>query len=391
MPEEQEISTFALEPEEVVDFLVSYYFSRPDAPVFLVGRHGIGKSRSVYDATRKIAKMMGREFIDYDDTVADKILENPDKYFVFVDFRLTETEPADLIGIPRPENGHVVYKPLKWAVVLSKVPGILFLDELNMIQRPDVEAVSFKILNDKKVGFTKLLDSEEAWVLIVAAGNEPKENPLAKYLTAPAMGRIMKVDVKTPSVDSWIKWMSATYGEDWDRVVGAFLKKYSQFFVQSPDSSRTLNVYPEPRKWTKLALVSHKLNDWKLRVAARGLVGAEAAEHFMVFRSMKIPDEEVVLKNPEVFSSLNMDAQRLLIAQIAMNFDVKKLEKYKKFIDWLHDNDKEALLILMLMMSRDDLKTMLKYSLKNADWSHVLSFAVKTEKIAIEIESLSRW
>jgi len=163
---------------------------------------------------------------------------------VFVDFRLTETEPSDLIGIPRPENGHVTYKPLKWAVVLSKASGILFLDELNMVQRPDVEAITFKILNDRKVGFVKLSDD----VMVVSAGNRPEQNPLARPLACPVMGRLLKIDVRTPSIDEWIKWMNWKYGEDWDRTVAVFLKRFPAFFISSPGSSRTLEVFPEPRK-----------------------------------------------------------------------------------------------------------------------------------------------
>ena len=43
-----------------------------------------------------MAKKLNKEFIDYSDDVAEKIMEDPNKYFVFNDFRLTEIEPSDL-------------------------------------------------------------------------------------------------------------------------------------------------------------------------------------------------------------------------------------------------------------------------------------------------------
>lgn len=398
----EELKTaYALEAKEIVELLTQYYLAKPSVPVFIVGDRGIGKSQAVRDAAENIAKVLGRTFVEYDDRVADKILEEPEEYFVLVDFRLTETEPSDLIGIPRPENGHVVYKPLKWAVVLSKVPGILFLDELNMVQRPDVESAMFKILNEGKVGFVKLLgyhDKEsliqvpeknrDLSVLIVAAGNDPKVNPLAKYLTVPAMGRLMKINARVPQVENWIEWMNSKFGDDWDKAIGAFLYKYRNFFHWTPRTSRTLDVYPEPRKWTKLALVSHKLPDKYVEIVARGLVGIEAAEHFLVFKSMNIPDESVVLKDPKVYSSLKMDAQRLLLTQIAMNFDVDNLEKYLKFAQYLHENDREGLLMLMLLMDKKKLKAWLKKGLSDKKWSFVLKFAIEAEQISVDIEKL---
>lgn len=380
------VEEVGLEPSEVKKFLMEFYFSGgiSSTSVFLVGRPGIGKSQTVRDAGEEIAKKLGKEFIEYTDSVADEILENPEKYFVFVDFRLTETEPSDLIGIPRPENGHVVYKPLKWAVVLSKASGILFLDELNMVQRPDIEAITFKILNDRMVGFIKLSDK----VMVVSAGNRPEQNPLARPLACPVMGRLLKIDVRTPSIDEWIKWMNWKYGEDWDRTVAVFLKRFPAFFISSPGSSRTLEVFPEPRKWTKLALVSHKLPEDALEVATIGLVGQEAGRHYLVFKKMKVPSEAEVLENPEVLDSLRLDAQRLAIAQVAQKFDEKDIRKYDRFLKYLNNNDKEALLIFMLMLPRKKLKKLLSFSLKNKDFSEIIEFAIKTEKIAIEIEKL---
>ena len=58
--------------------------------VLILGKPGIGKSYTVYEMAKELARMMNREFIDYSDDVAETILANPEKYFVFVDFRLTE-------------------------------------------------------------------------------------------------------------------------------------------------------------------------------------------------------------------------------------------------------------------------------------------------------------
>ena len=66
--------------------------------LLLLGKPGIGKSFACDQAARMIAASLKKEFIQYDDDVAEMILSDPEKYFVFLDLRLTECEPSDLIG-----------------------------------------------------------------------------------------------------------------------------------------------------------------------------------------------------------------------------------------------------------------------------------------------------
>jgi len=56
----------------------------------------LGKSTGVREFSEIMAKKLNKEFVDYSDDMAEKIMEDPNKYFVFNDFRLTEIEPSDL-------------------------------------------------------------------------------------------------------------------------------------------------------------------------------------------------------------------------------------------------------------------------------------------------------
>ena len=113
--------------------LLELYESDPQTAVLLLGAPGIGKSETVREVAQEIARREGKEFIEYSDDVANEILRNPEKYFLLVDFRLSEVEPADLIGIPRVQEidnkPYVQYVPLLWARCLQASSGILFLDE----------------------------------------------------------------------------------------------------------------------------------------------------------------------------------------------------------------------------------------------------------------------
>jgi len=89
---------------ELEDYLTNLYRAsaiNSRISVLLLGAPGIGKSYTCYNVAKRLALGLGKEFIDYNDDVAPKILAEPERYFVFVDFRLTECEPSDLLGIPK--------------------------------------------------------------------------------------------------------------------------------------------------------------------------------------------------------------------------------------------------------------------------------------------------
>lgn len=138
---------------KLVSYLSSLYKAGEDIgrfSILLLGAPGIGKSYSLKETARSITKRMGKTFIDYSDDLYTTIMAEPDKYFVFIDFRLTECEPSDLSGIPERINGGVRFSPLLWAIVLSKCAGLLCLDELPNVQRPDMISVSYKLIFDQK-------------------------------------------------------------------------------------------------------------------------------------------------------------------------------------------------------------------------------------------------
>ena len=70
--------------------LIELYESDPQTAVLLLGAPGIGKSETVREVAQEIAKREGKKFVEYSDDVAYEILQQPEKYFLLVDFRLSE-------------------------------------------------------------------------------------------------------------------------------------------------------------------------------------------------------------------------------------------------------------------------------------------------------------
>jgi len=116
--------------------LIKQYYNKKLA-LFVWGTFGIGKSRVVLETAQAIAKEKGKEFKEWNkSTEKDKgeILRNPQKYFVFIDIRLSEYDSSDIKGLPdfTGERKTIEWKIPNWAEFTS-LPcsdGILFFDEI---------------------------------------------------------------------------------------------------------------------------------------------------------------------------------------------------------------------------------------------------------------------
>jgi galactitol-specific phosphotransferase system IIB component len=316
--------------------------------VLLLGAPGVGKSTVVREVAEKFAEAHGLQFIHYTDDVANEILANPEKYFVFVDLRLTEIEAADLSGIPRDIDGAVTYKPLLWARVLSKAKGVLFLDELTNESDPNKLAAAYKIILDRAAGFIKFSDG----VFIVAAGNSPEHSAVANQLPAPLINRLLVLEVSAPSIDEWRQWMMEHYGDQWDVRTYAFLKAFEaeNYLLRPPEDPETLRNYPTPRSWTKLALMLKRgFDDPEI---INGLIGPEVGTRFRAFINTNVNVDDLI-KNPEKFHGLNLDQKYM--ASIMLSSRLKNAKDFKKAMPLfreMHKESPEFVIIMLLIMDR---------------------------------------
>ncbi|RLE64873.1 MAG: hypothetical protein DRJ47_06775 [Thermoprotei archaeon] len=321
---------------------------RKDRSVLILGPPGVGKSVSVREFAEEEAKRMGKEFVDYDDSMFSDIMREPDKYYVFVDMRLTECEPSDLIGVPRDLDSIVMYKPLGWSRVLSRCAGLLFLDELTNVDRPDIQAVAYKIALDRKVGFCKLHRD----VRVVAAGNRPDHSLIAHELPAPLLSRFHVIDVLAPDVNEWIEWMSNKYGQEWDARVMAYLShpSFKGDFLVLPGKGETLEPFPNPRSWTWLALELQDTPDDLVLPKSVGYLGKEVGTRFATFLRIKLPDPIKLVKVPSLFEDLDLDAKYLMTVAVANLILDKKVRPrdVEKLLEVMASVQADVVVLLML-------------------------------------------
>jgi hypothetical protein len=140
----------------------------------LIGTMGVGKSQIVL----QVAQELGIGFID---------------------LRLAQLEPGDLIGIPYSEEGRTHWAVPEWWPAPG-TRGILLLDEVNRAPN-DVRQAAFQLVLDGKL-HTHVLP--EGWI-IVAAANPDNSNYQVETLDIAFLRRFCAIVVQ-PDVEEWTHW-----------------------------------------------------------------------------------------------------------------------------------------------------------------------------------------
>jgi len=313
-----------------------------DVSILFIGAPGIGKSTVIREFAEEEAKELNREFVDFHELSENelkKIFENPSKYYVYVDFRLTEVIPEDLIGIPRPiGDNYYVYVPPLWGKILSlrEIYGLLFLDELTNVQRDDVISATYKIVLDRKVGFIKLSPN----VRVIACGNDPSHSAIARPLPTPLAMRFEVVKVEPPSLEDWVKWMDKVYDDKWDKRVLAYLHYSRADFSPPISKTEALENFACPRSWTRLAIQIKNITNEKILIAKiYSNLDPSTAGKFRVFieKYDKIPSWEDVCRNPKaVFMRLDEELRYLLTVFIANKISEECENNVYRFKEFSH-------------------------------------------------------
>lgn len=182
--------------------------------------------------------------------------------------------------------------------------GILFFDEASTAT-PAVQATLLSVLQGRIVGRHTLPDS----IWMIAAANEAKDAADGWTLAAPMANRFLHIDY-APSSEDWFDGMTVAWGKDdvdprelEERVkIVSFLKAYPTLLNSMPKTPEEAGkAWPSYRSWDNLSKVLSNLDDRSTRsMAVRGLVGQAASVQFAKFEdSLKLPDYDLVLKNPE--------------------------------------------------------------------------------------------
>ncbi len=275
------------------------------------------------DTTKSGAVINGRLLNFY---VRD-LLNAGNLVYVYVDIRLSEVEPPDLVGLPtliQSGNSGISYSNYasnifvealsidksysaqnEFEKEIKKVHGVLFLDEFTNINRADVLSMAFKIVLDRMIGYRKI----SSGVRIIAAGNQAENSSLSKDLPSPLVNRFFVIHTQKPSVESWHKYMlkqiASKPNADILRQVTNLLTMFfmdkdagGRYFLTIDIPPRTLEPFPTPRSWTNAVFsVNCKEIDESCFEFFKYSVGVEATQKFLSwFKDKRVAFSEEMLK-----------------------------------------------------------------------------------------------
>jgi hypothetical protein len=213
-------------------------------PVLGMGPGGVGKSESVRD----MCEDMG---------------------IGYVEMRLANYTPLDIMGLPSEKNGRTVFNPndkLPYTKAMGgdqPEVGILMLDEISSCEH-DVQVVALQLLDSSRsVGQYKLPDK---WK-VVACGNGPDDGGVYRGLPSNLINRCAAYRIE-PVFQIWKEYLmskSNKHGKSSAHpVVTAFLEAHPNFLC-SLNPNTVDRPFSSPRSWTRLA---EQLNDaWDAKEA----------------------------------------------------------------------------------------------------------------------------
>jgi len=346
-------------------------------PLFIWGPTGVGKSSIVRQVAEKIAARKNRIYVEWNklplkERVGDlpakkEVWENPEKYFVLFDLRLSQCDPSDLKGLPKVNIKDVVeWLPVLWFSYFSKknADGIIFLDELNL-SPPAVQASAYQLILDRALGEYSL--SEHAFV--IAAGNRLSDKAYVYDISRALANRFCHVEF-FPTVEEWTEWASEN---NINSMVVAFVNFKSELlFAFDPKAMEV--TFPTPRTWE---YASDILEEEPAEAVSRA-VGSGAAREFAAFIKLRkeIPDPKKLIANPDraempYKESILFALFGTLVELVRRN--VKLTENYLKLVVKIPDVKKRIPIMVMAILMLLKNKRTRRYVSNSKIWKTQLS------------------
>lgn len=355
---------------EELNKLIKGYYKQKDKnnkkiSLLIYGTYGIGKSFVVRDTGQEIAEIKKKEFVEWNKISKEqkeKIYQNPEGYFVFMDIRLSEYSGEDIKGLPdfRLDKNHIEWKSPYWTKILEhpKSDGILFFDEISLAT-PLVVASTYKILYDRVVNESKLNDD---W-LLVGASNKNDDRAYTHELAMPVRDRCGEVELMIPEPSKWLSW---AIKNDLDpRIIGYLSWKSSDLHPKANYEDEQKQT--TSRGWERVNTLIKDLKDFdNLQLLSSSAIGEGIARSFVAFCKLNDDVElEEIVQVPETLKRLkektdkNLSLKYFIVTGLAdwykdnkMNFS--QMIKVSEVFDEIDSSEMVILLWRLCSVSSKD-------------------------------------
>lgn len=257
-----------------------------DAPAFVWGKPGIGKSEIVFQIASELRRI---EVAKLGNLSALELLEIA-KIPLVIDIRLSTFDPVDLRGLPAIINGLTQWmRPQIWPVENRwNLTVILFFDEMDRAA-PAVANAALQIVLDRRIGEHVL----PASVRIVAAGNGASDKRTTQAIGEAQANRFTHLYADADAETASAHWNSIGV----DPALVAFIRFRPQLIETTREQGK--HAFASPRAWAKCAKFMHLPDARRHRLIA-GTVGEAPAGECEAFIRMfrDLPSLDSIIRDP---------------------------------------------------------------------------------------------
>jgi len=336
--------------------LISHYYdTKTDMgklALFIWGRFGIGKSAIIKQVAQDKAQAQNKIFKEWNKSTAEEkeeMFNNPTKYFVLVDIRLSEYDSSDIKGLPifADNKKAIEFKIPYWSLYLEQEEsdGILFFDEINLAS-PLVMSSCYKIIYDRIVNDGKINNN---W-LILGAGNTTEDRAYTQEVAPPLRDRGGEVELIGSNGEDWIKNF-AIPNKILSQIIGYINYKESSLYNVDFNDEQKYTTY---RGWERLSTLLKNVNkkDYEtIELICTSAIGEGIANEFLAF--WKIESEiniDEIIKNPKLIKNIKEVSIKYFLTSVLAEYygnnkiDFKKLIEVTNVLDELDNPEFVALL-----------------------------------------------
>jgi hypothetical protein len=310
-------------------------------PVLIRGRHGVGKSETVYAFAKQVGKRV-------------------------VERRASQMTEGDLVGLPVVDGNRTSWNPPDWFKDACDNPVVLFMDEIDRAVQ-EVRQGFFQLTDSRTINGHRLHPD----TLIFAAVNGGAHG--AQYAVN---------DMDPAELDRWTVFDLEPTVEDWvsfARKDGRVHDMIADFITDTPahlehkGEFEPNKKYPSRRSWVRFNDTVRSLlerEDYKAHVTAlhnigTGFLGFEAAIAFKDYvtnrENMMSPDDILVkgksAKKLKITEQLALSDKIVATGRLNENIPQVELENFCKF---LMECPSEAAMKIYTSASQHDFKFIVK-------------------------------